>query len=58
MLKELIGISMVDVCLKLLMLRMLAHRKEKSSKELIRISVGGMILLRFVFDSTGILVAQ
>jgi hypothetical protein len=45
MLKELIGISMVDVGFYLLRLRILAHRKEKSSKKLVRISVGDIILL-------------
>jgi hypothetical protein len=55
---ELIRISMVNIGVFLLIVGDTSSPERKMLKGLIRISVGNTILLRFVFDSTGILVAE
>jgi hypothetical protein len=54
---ELIRISMVNIGVFLLIVEDTSSRRRRIFTELIRISVGDIILLRFLFDSAGILVA-
>jgi hypothetical protein len=54
---ELIRISMVNIGVFLLIVEDTSSTRRRMFTELIRISVGDIILLRFAFDSTGILVA-